>query len=453
MAVEPHSTEAVAGVNLDPGAARLFEEAQPRRPKRLSWREQVVESAFALVFLAASLAFALLVDGQRDWNWLDAAALVVAFTVLSRVTFDVGGGYTVPTQLVLVPLLFLVPVTAVPPLVAVALLLGRLPAYLRGETHPERALLVAADALYSFAPALVIAFATDGDADLGDWPIYLLALAAQFALDSGLAVLREWLEEGVAPKLQVRLVMWIYLVDACLAPIGLLAALAGQDDHGVAALLVLPLALLLIVFARERRERIEQSVALSNAYRGTALLLGDVIGGDDAYTGEHTQGVHQLALALADEVGANDRVKMDIEFGALLHDVGKLAVPKEIINKTGPLDDDEWAVIRTHTIEGERMLARVGGVLAEVGRVVRSSHERWDGGGYPDGLAGRAIPYAARMVAVCDAFSAMTTDRPYRPAMSVTDAIAQLRGGAGTQFDPDVVTAFVRVVERTNGLG
>ena len=438
------------GVSLDPGALRLFEEAQPRRPQRLTQREQVFESVFAMTFVAASIAFGLLVDGQRGWDWLDAVALVAAFALLSRVRFDVGGGFTVPTQLVLVPMLFLLPVTAVPPLVALALLLGRLPYYLRGETHPERALLSAADALYAFAPALVIALATDGRADLADWPIYVGALAAQFALDLALTVLRQWLEEGVAPRLQARLIVWVYLVDACLAPIGLLAALVGQDEHGVAALLVVPLALLLTVFARERRERIEQSVALSAAYRGTALLLGDVIGGDDAYTGEHTQGVHQLALSLADEVGADERVKMDIEFGALLHDVGKLAVPKEIINKAGPLDEDEWGVMRTHTIEGERMLARVGGVLAEVGRVVRSSHEHWDGSGYPDGLAGRAIPYAARMVAVCDAFSAMTTDRAYRRAMTVTEAIAELRACAGTQFDPDVVDAFVRVVEQAH---
>ena len=106
-----------------------------------------------------------------------------------------------------------------------------------------------------------------------------------------------------------------------------------------------------------------------------------------------------------------------VEFGALLHDVGKIAIPKEIINKPGPLDEPEWQVIRTHTIEGQRMLAEIGGLMREVGEVVRCSHERFDGGGYPDGLAGDEIPIESRIVFCCDAYNAMTTDRPYRDAL------------------------------------
>ena len=117
-------------------------------------------------------------------------------------------------------------------------------------------------------------------------------------------------------------------------------------------------------------------------------------------------------------------------------------MPKEIINKPGPLDDEEWAIMRRHTIEGEQMLERVGGVLAEVGRMVRSSHEHFDGSGYPDGLAGEEIPIEARMVTCCDAFSAMTTTRSYRKAMSLDAAIAELRACAGTQFDPRVAEAL-----------
>jgi HD-GYP domain-containing protein (c-di-GMP phosphodiesterase class II) len=131
-----------------------------------------------------------------------------------------------------------------------------------------------------------------------------------------------------------------------------------------------------------------------------------------------------------------------VEFTALLHDVGKIRVPKEIINKRGTLDPDEWEIVRQHTIEGERMLKRVGGTLSRVGRFVRSSHEHFDGQGYPDGLAGTAIPTPSRIVAVCDAFNAMTTDRPYRPAMTRTEALEELRRCAGTQFDPTVVEAM-----------
>jgi HD-GYP domain-containing protein (c-di-GMP phosphodiesterase class II) len=132
-----------------------------------------------------------------------------------------------------------------------------------------------------------------------------------------------------------------------------------------------------------------------------------------------------------------------VEFGALLHDIGKIAVPAEIINKPGPLDDDEWAVMKLHTLEGQHMLDRVGGVLGEVGRVVRSSHEHYDGTGYPDGLRGEAIPVEARIVACCDAFSAMTTTRSYRRAMSVEAAREELVRNAGTQFDPRVVEALL----------
>ena len=130
-------------------------------------------------------------------------------------------------------------------------------------------------------------------------------------------------------------------------------------------------------------------------------------------------------MAVADQLGVDDETRRAAEFGALLHDVGKVAIPNEIINKPGPLDDDEWAIMKTHTVEGQRMLERVGGLLARVGVVVRASHERYDGGGYPDGLAGEAIPLAARIVSACDAYNAMTTDRSYRKALSLEVAVAR----------------------------
>jgi HD-GYP domain-containing protein (c-di-GMP phosphodiesterase class II) len=123
--------------------------------------------------------------------------------------------------------------------------------------------------------------------------------------------------------------------------------------------------------------------------------------------------------------------------------VGKVKIPNEIINKPGALTDEERAIINTHTIEGEKMLEKVGGLLGEVGYLVRSCHERWDGAGYPDGLAGEDIPLVARIVCACDAFSAMTTTRSYRKAMSREDAIAELERCADAQFDPRVVAALV----------
>ena len=211
---------------------------------------------------------------------------------------------------------------------------------------------------------------------------------------------------------------------------------------------MLALIPLLRGFERERESRIQHGLELSRAYRGTALLLRDLLEEDDEYTGHHTEDVVELAVKVAEEMGLDEDQRRETEMGALLHDIGKIAVPDEIINKPGPLDDDEWAIMKTHTVVGERMLQQVGGLLSNVGVVVRASHERWDGGGYPDGLAGEQIPVAARICAACDAFNAMTTDRSYRKALPLSVAIAELRDNAGTQFAPDVVEALIAVVAR-----
>jgi putative nucleotidyltransferase with HDIG domain len=210
----------------------------------------------------------------------------------------------------------------------------------------------------------------------------------------------------------------------------------------------MPLLGLLSVFARERRGRMHQLEELSTAYRGTALVLGDVVEADDTYTGEHCKDVLELALQVASDLHLSARHRRLVEFGALLHDVGKIAIPKSIINKAGPLDDREWQVMKTHTIEGQLLLDRVGGMMREVGIVVRASHEHWDGSGYPDGLVGEAIPIEARIVTACDAFNAMTTSRSYRGALPRHIAVGELRRCAGTQFDPTVVEALLRVIGR-----
>jgi HD-GYP domain-containing protein (c-di-GMP phosphodiesterase class II) len=190
---------------------------------------------------------------------------------------------------------------------------------------------------------------------------------------------------------------------------------------------------------------VDSLIELSGAYRGTAFLLGDVVEADDAYTADHSRQVVDLVVAVAARLGVFGRDLHVAELAALLHDVGKIRIPGAIINKPAPLDDAEWALMKTHTIEGQRLLERVGGLLATVGGVVRSCHERWDGTGYPDGLAGERIPLVARIVCACDAYNAMTTTRPYRPAMSADEARAELLAHRGTQFDPAVVDALLAV--------
>jgi hypothetical protein len=425
----------------------MLEAARPRRLMPLAGRERISELLFLGAFGCAVAALALITEDHVGLDWPVVVALLVTGAVVSRVRFEVGAGDTVPTQLLLVPMLFLVPPPAVPVIVALSRLLGRLPLYASRRVHVDRSLLVVNDAWHAIGPALVIGTMTDQQPHWDDWPIYVLAFAAQVVLDTGVSLVREWAATGAPPRLQLRVMGWIVAVDACLSPIGLLAAFAAAEKPW-AFLLVLPLVAILKLFARERETRIEQSIQLSRAYRGTAQLLGDVIEDDDAYTGQHTKGVVLLADLVAEELRLDDESRRDAEFGALLHDVGKIAIPKEIIHKPGPLDEDEWAVMRTHTIHGQRLLERVGGPLERVGLVVRASHERWDGKGYPDGLAGEAIPLASRIVSACDAYNAMTTDRPYRSALPVHVALAELRDNAGSQFDPAVVEALLRVITR-----
>jgi HD-GYP domain-containing protein (c-di-GMP phosphodiesterase class II) len=277
------------------------------------------------------------------------------------------------------------------------------------------------------------------------WPAYVAALAAQFAADYVRELTRGRLACGLAPRTLAPQLLEAHKVDLMLAPAGLLVAFAAADAPA-AALLILPLLKLFQGFAAEREARVEQTLELGRAYRGTALLLSDLLEEDDEYTGHHTQDVVELSVRVADQLGVGEDIRRDTEFGALLHDIGKIAIPDAIINKPGPLDDDEWAIMKTHTIAGQEMLDRVGGLLAGVGVVVRASHERFDGRGYPDGLVGDEIPLAARIIIVCDSFNAMTTTRSYRPAMLLEDVVAELHRCSGTQFDPDVVDALLAVI-------
>ena len=429
---------------LDPDAERQLQDARRRERRRLLGRERVGELLSGGSFLVAATGLALLVPARDELSLPLAGVLVITYAVASRVKFEVGPCYTVPTQLAFVPMLFALPLAAVPLFVALGNVLGDFPDQARGR-HPTRVLISVGDAWYSMGPTLVFLAAGVSAPSLGDWPIYLGALGAQFAFDVLSTTPREWFELGVSPRSQLSSAGWTFAIDALLSPIGLLAAIVALQNEYV-FLLVLPLVGLIGVFAAEQAARLDGALQLSDAYRGTTMVLADLVQTDDEYTGAHSRGVVRLALGLAERLGLAPRQRRLVEFGALLHDVGKMAVPKQVINKPGPLDPDEWAIVKTHTVEGQRLLQRVGGLLFDVGRIVRSSHERWDGTGYPDGLRGDEIPKEASIIACCDAFSAMTTDRPYRSAMPTNIAVEELRANAGTQFDPRVVSALIEVL-------
>jgi putative methionine-R-sulfoxide reductase with GAF domain len=162
----------------------------------------------------------------------------------------------------------------------------------------------------------------------------------------------------------------------------------------------------------------------------------------DRRTARHAEDVVELARRVGELLELESASLMELEFAARLHDVGKIQVPDAVLNKPGPLDPDEFNVIRSHAAWGSETLARIPGLEA-VATIVRFHHERWDGSGYPDGLGGARIPLASRIISVCDAYGAMTCDRPYRFAMPAEDALREIRAGSGTQFDPAVVDALV----------
>lgn len=188
--------------------------------------------------------------------------------------------------------------------------------------------------------------------------------------------------------------------------------------------------------------RLEQAEAVQRLYYETLGSLSNALEAKDGYTSDHAQAVGDLAVGVGRRLGLEGDELSAVEFGAILHDIGKIRIPESILNKPGPLDDDEWAVMRSHPEAGERILGPIA-TLAHVLPVVRSSHERWDGHGYPDRLETYAIPLGARIVAVCDAYRAMIEPRPYRDARDPELARAELVAGAGSQFDPDCVAALL----------
>jgi diguanylate cyclase (GGDEF)-like protein/putative nucleotidyltransferase with HDIG domain len=162
----------------------------------------------------------------------------------------------------------------------------------------------------------------------------------------------------------------------------------------------------------------------------------------DRYTGEHSESVVQLVESVARGLGLDDEEVWRVKAAALLHDIGKVAIPDHILNKPGKLDDEEWKLMREHPAIGERILRAIPG-LGGVARIVRHEHERFDGKGYPDGISGEEVPIGSRIILACDAYHAMTSDRPYRQAMPHAEAVRELAKSAGTQFDPQVTEVLI----------
>jgi putative nucleotidyltransferase with HDIG domain len=432
----------------------LLADTLERAHSEMGPRERVAE-LLGVVTFAGAVAALWITHPPHTFSILPAAVCTAVLALAALVHFETPFGFTVPTQLAFVPLLFSMPLALVPLATLLALIVARLPDVFRDRVPPGRLLNTAGNARFAIGPVAVFAIAGASPTRAGAG-LLILALLAQFLVDFGGSCLSEAIGRGASLKVQLRECWWVYGVDSALSVVALEVA-RNVHSSPAAALSLVPLLGLLAVFATERHQRLESLLELNSAYHGTALVLGDVVEADDGYTGEHSRSVVGLALAAADRLGLDAERRRNLEFAALLHDVGKIAIPKEVIRKPGPLNPEEWTVIKTHTIEGQKMLDRVGGFMRDVGRIVRSHHERWDGSGYPDALAGESIPLEARIIACCDTWNAMRTDRPYRKAIPHDLALQEMESVSGSQLDPGLVRVLIEIVaeddERVRTLG
>ncbi len=265
----------MAAVSETPELERLFALGRDRALVPARGRERFVEAGAALAFIVVAVAMAVLIPSPRSLHASELALLVVAYVATCRAKFDIADGYTVPTELVLVPMLFLLPTPAVPLVVSLSWALGRLIDYATGKTSVHRAFHVFGDCWHAVGPAVVLIVAGAQVFSWANWPIYLAALLAQFAFDFAATAIRGRLVEGTPPRTLLGLMVPVYALDGALAPIGLFAAFAAIQLSPAICLLVVPLAAVLAVLSHERGARIDQALELSSAYQGTAMLLGD----------------------------------------------------------------------------------------------------------------------------------------------------------------------------------
>jgi diguanylate cyclase (GGDEF)-like protein len=282
--------------------------------------------------------------------------------------------------------------------------------------------------------------------DAIDWSITIVAIAAGF-----LYWFWPW------PDLSAKRFLPVVFGGLLLNGLSLLAT-GGVHSHLLPMLIVIvvvsasllefraALAVLVLTLRSENRIAQQRREELEQSYLATIAALAAALDAKDRHTEAHSRETAALAKAVGRRLGLEGETLTFLEYAALLHDIGKIGVPGYILNKPGPLDDEETAVMQEHPVIGERIVASVP-FLARIRPVVRAEHERWDGGGYPDRLSGDRIPIGARIIHACDAFQAMSSDRPYRKARPRDWIIEEIRAQAGRQFDPQVAQALLEVVE------
>ncbi|MDX6490391.1 MAG: hypothetical protein QOD43_636 [Gaiellaceae bacterium] len=394
---------------------------------------------------AGGIAFALPTIAHTAWADPRRVASMLALTLVLQL-FSVPvygrGGFGVSAIGILATAFLLNTGTAMAVAVVVALV-----QLARRRTDLDKAIFDAGNLALATGAAGMTFHALDGASRL---LAAAVAGCVYAALNNGLVCLAM----SLAEKTNWRAVWqerfhWARFYFLLFGPLALVAETAYNlmGVQGLVAFTVPPA--LMMLSARRYLERTaaavdevrEANVRLRRAHRDTIAALSRSMEAKDLYTGSHNGRVAAVSVALAERLGYGGDALEAIEIGALLHDIGKIGIPEQILRKEGPLDDEEWAIMRTHPLVSDFILAELD-LDPIVRECARSSHERIDGHGYPDGLGGEEVPLPARIVFVADALDAITTDRPYRRGRSVVDALAEIEGNAGTQFCPRVVAAL-----------
>lgn len=335
---------------------------------RLRPTERCVAAVSALGVVGAALLIWMAAPPARP-SAMIAIPLVLGYAACSRVRIEVGAGSAAPTQLAFAPMMVLLAPALLVPAAVAGYALGSGRGNREGKRWWELGLIQVGGCWYAVGAAAVMAASGVDHPSLEAAGWYFAAFAIQCAVDLLMSVLQERLVLGAPVRDLVAAMAPCWTIDCLITPIGVCLAASAPP---VAVASVVPLLPLFRIFSEERSSRYDQVMALGAAYRGTALLLGDVVEADHEYTGAHSRDVVELSLAVADALDLDSNQRTRVEFAALLHDVGKIRVPKQILDKPSALSPAERLVINQHTIWGEQMLSNVGGLLADVGHLVRS---------------------------------------------------------------------------------
>jgi len=304
----------------------------------------------------------------------------------------------------------------------------------------------AANFALTFGLPSLLWYAYHGARPLSELSFSLLSLIVVLLVIVTFYLVNVFLMNTLIAILGHRSVKYIWLTNdldfllpyVCLEVVGILMALVWETVPIILPLLIIPAVTTYIAFEMIHR--------LQHQTQEAMIAMADAIDRRDPYTADHSRRVAELAVRIAEVYGMNERDIERLRLSSRLHDIGKIGIGNDLLHKPGKLTDEEWKIMRDHPVIGEQLLKPYRQFRHET-RIVRFHHERWDGKGYPEGVRGTQIPLGSRVIAVADTFDAMTTSRPYRPALSKQIAIDEIRNGALTQFDPQVVASFLQVME------